>query len=104
VFVCCFVSSVCFVRYNNPLSIDGSAIEKKGFKYAHPQLTKEDFLEVMAYFQKQGFVAVLFFVFKLFLLFFIRSFPKRRKVKDQVQRKIKESIEKTERATTDTIH
>lgn len=41
-------------RYNNSLAIDGSAIEKKGLKYAHPKLTKEEMLEVSNYFSKQG--------------------------------------------------
>jgi len=40
--------------YNNSLWVSGEAIEKKGFKYNHPKLTKEDFLDVMAYYQKQG--------------------------------------------------
>ncbi len=40
--------------YNNSLTIDGSAIEKRGFKYAHPKITREDFLEVMQYYEKQG--------------------------------------------------
>lgn len=39
---------------NNSLSINGSAIEKTGFKYSHPKLTKEDFLTIMEYFQAQG--------------------------------------------------
>ncbi len=40
--------------YNNSLSIDGSAIEKKGVKYTHPKLTKEDCLEAINYWSKQA--------------------------------------------------
>jgi len=40
--------------YNNSLGVDGSAIEKTGFKYSHPQISVQDFREVMGYFQKQG--------------------------------------------------
>ena len=40
--------------YNNSLSVSGEAIEKTGFKYSHPKLTKQDFLDVMDYFAKQG--------------------------------------------------
>jgi len=40
--------------YNNGLAVDGSAIEKTGFKYSHPELTVQDFRDVMAYFQSQG--------------------------------------------------
>jgi nucleoside-diphosphate-sugar epimerase len=41
--------------YNNSLSVDGSAVEsKKGFKYSHPKLTKQDFNAVIEYFEKQG--------------------------------------------------
>jgi len=40
--------------YNNSLSINGDAIEKTGFKYAHPKITKEDFIAISDYFVKQG--------------------------------------------------
>ena len=40
--------------YNNSLAIDGSAIEKVGFVYTHPKLTKDDLQVVMDYFGKQG--------------------------------------------------
>ena len=40
--------------YNNSLSVDGSAIEKKGFKYTHPKLVKEDLRVIMEYFGNQG--------------------------------------------------
>lgn len=39
---------------NNSLSISGAGIEKTGFKYSHPKLTKEDFVAIMEYFQTQG--------------------------------------------------
>jgi len=39
---------------NNSLSVSGTAIEKSGFKYTHPQLSKQDFLDIMGYFQAQG--------------------------------------------------
>lgn len=38
---------------NTHLSIDGSAIEGTGFKYDHPQLKKEHFEEMMAYYVDQ---------------------------------------------------
>lgn len=40
--------------YNNSLCIDGSAITKKGFKYAHPKITKADLEVIAAYFQTMG--------------------------------------------------
>jgi len=40
--------------YNNSLSVSGEAIEKTGFVYKHPKLTKQDFLDVIDYFAKQG--------------------------------------------------
>lgn len=40
--------------YNNSLSVNGEAIEKTGFKYTHPKLTKQDFTDVVEYFEKQG--------------------------------------------------
>lgn len=38
--------------YNNPLSVDGTAIEKTGFQYELPTLTKELLEEEIAYFQE----------------------------------------------------
>jgi hypothetical protein len=40
--------------YNNSLSLNGEAIEKKGFTYSHPKITKDDFLAISDYFAKQG--------------------------------------------------
>jgi len=39
---------------NTPLSIDGSAIEGKGFKYDFPQLKKEHYEEIMNYYVEQA--------------------------------------------------
>jgi len=39
---------------NNALSIDGTGIEKEGFKYQHPNLKKEHFEEIMNYYVEQG--------------------------------------------------
>jgi nucleoside-diphosphate-sugar epimerase len=39
--------------YNNALSCDGSAIEATGFVYDHPQLTTQDFRDMIDYYQKQ---------------------------------------------------
>jgi len=39
--------------YNNPLSVDGSAIEATGFKYDYPELTTEHFKQMIAYFKDQ---------------------------------------------------
>lgn len=39
--------------YNNALSVDGSAIEATGFAYDHPQLTTQDFRDMIDYYQKQ---------------------------------------------------
>jgi len=39
---------------NTPLSVDGSAIEKEGFKYDHPNLKKEHLQEIMDYYGKQN--------------------------------------------------
>lgn len=39
---------------NNHLSVDGSAIEKTGFKYDHEKMSKEDYLEIMNYYVDQG--------------------------------------------------
>ena len=40
--------------YNNSLSVDGSAIEKTGFVYKHPNLTKDLVLEQIMYFAQQN--------------------------------------------------
>jgi len=39
--------------YNNSLMLDGSALEATGFEIKHPNLTKEDCQEIMAYFGEQ---------------------------------------------------
>jgi len=39
---------------NNALSIDGSAIEKEGFTYDHPNLNKTHFQEIMDYYGNQN--------------------------------------------------
>lgn len=38
--------------YNNPLSVDGTAIEKTGFKYEFPTMTKELLEQEIAYYQE----------------------------------------------------
>jgi len=40
--------------YNNPLSVDGSAIEKTGFTYDYPQLTEADLRAQVKYFVDLG--------------------------------------------------
>ena len=40
--------------YNNALSVDGSAIEKTGFKYSHPEVTKDLLNEEIQYFVSQN--------------------------------------------------
>ena len=39
---------------NNALSIDGSAIEKEGFTYDHPNLTKAHFQQIIDYYANQN--------------------------------------------------
>jgi len=40
--------------YNNPLSVDGTAIESTGFSYDHSELKTEHFREMIEYYQKQN--------------------------------------------------
>ena len=40
--------------FNNGLWIDGSAIEKDGFKYTHEKIEQKDLEDMMKYYQKLG--------------------------------------------------
>lgn len=40
--------------YNNPLSVDGSAIEATGFKYDHPTLEEKSIREIIDYYTQQN--------------------------------------------------
>lgn len=42
------------ILYNNPVFIDGTAIESLGFKYSHPDLTKDLIKEEISYFVDQN--------------------------------------------------